>query len=74
MPNALIKKIVEEKRQKAHLIEDLKELKNSMGVVSEFIRTSEDRNLNKVTSVLLNLNYLMYYYVLHGMEKVSEVY
>jgi hypothetical protein len=74
MPSILIKKIVEEKRQKSHLIEDLKELKNSMGVVSEFIRTAEDKNLNKVTSVLLNLHYLMYYYVLHGMEKVNEVY
>lgn len=70
----LIRKIVLERREKQHLAEDLRSIKEDMKSLKKFIKNTEDRNLERVTNILIHHHHLLYYLVLHGMEKVQDAY
>lgn len=72
--NKLIRKIVQEKRDKKYLAEDMKNMKENFKFISKFVKNEDDRTIQKVTNVLINHHYLFYYIFLHGMEKAQEGY
>ena len=72
--NKLIRKIIQERREKKHLAEDLKSIKQNFKKLNVFIKSSEDRTIEKVTNILINHHHLFYYIFLHGMEKAQDLY
>jgi len=74
MSSLLIKKIVDEKRMKKYLAEDMEEIKNNMLYIKKFFKTKEEKTIKKITNVLINHHYLFYYHILHGMEKIQDYY
>jgi hypothetical protein len=72
--NKIIKRIVQERREKKHLAEDLQIVKDNLLSISKFVKTPEDRTIEKIINILINHHHLFYYILLHGMEKAQDVY
>lgn len=70
----IIKKIVQERREKKHLAEDLQIVKENLLSISKFIKNQEDKTMEKIINVLINHHHLFYYITLHGMEKAQDIY
>lgn len=70
----MIKRIVQERREKKYLAEDLKNIKDNLVTIKKFIKSDDDKTLQKITNILIHHHYFFYYLVLHGMEKAQEAY
>lgn len=72
--NKLIRKIIQEKREKKFLAEDLKNIKQNFISISKFVKNDDDKTIQNITNILINHHYLFYYIFLQGMEKAQDAY
>lgn len=69
----IIKRIVEERRQRSLLADDLSVVKTNMKkFMKDLAPNKEDRTLRKVTNSLINYHHIMYYFFVHGLERIQE--
>lgn len=68
----IIKRIVDERRQRSNLAEDLEVIKTRMRAVKDLLPNKEDRKMEKVINVLINYHQFVYYLFVHGLDRVHE--
>ena len=69
----IIKRIVEERRQRSLLADDLSIVRNNMEkFMIELFPNKEDITIRKVTNSLINYHHLIYYFFVPGLERIQE--
>lgn len=70
----LIRKIVEDRRQRSHLAEDLLAVKENMKCIEKLLKNKEDRNIYKMIDHMVSYRNLTHYKFLYGLERTQENY
>lgn len=70
----IIKRIVQARRERRHLYDDLQGIKENLQNIKKFIKNKDECSIEKVINILINHHYYYFYLTLHGMEKLQEIY
>ena len=70
----IIKKIVEARRVRRHLFNDLQIIEENLQGIRKFINNKDEWSIEKVINILIQYHYYCFYVALHGIEKVQEIY